>query len=47
MGCEATKGGGTTVVFGEIGETRELFAVIGTFILGIIIMIWIQRATSS
>ncbi len=35
------------MVFGEIGETRELFAVIGTFILGIIIMIWIQRATSS
>ena len=38
---------GEQVVFGEIGETRELFAVICTFILGIIIMIWIQRATSS
>ena len=34
------------MVFGEIGETRELFAVIGTFVLGIIIMIWIQRTTA-
>ena len=37
---------GKHVVFGEIGETRELFAVIGTFIIGILILIWIQRATT-
>lgn len=34
------------MLFGEVGETIELFVVMGTMVIGILIIIWIQRATS-
>lgn len=34
------------MVFGEVGETLELFIVMAMMALGIAIVMWIQRATS-
>lgn len=34
------------MLFGEVGETIELFVVLGTMIVGILLIMWIQRATS-
>ena len=34
------------MVFGEVGETIELFVVFLMMIIGILIIMWIQRTTS-
>lgn len=34
------------MLFGEVGETIELFAVMAMMIIGIAIVVWIQRVTS-
>lgn len=34
------------MLFGEVGETIELFVVLATMIVGILLIMWIQRATS-
>lgn len=34
------------MVFGEVGEARELLAVIIMIVIGLALIIWIQRATS-
>lgn len=34
------------MVFGEVGETLELFIVLGMTVLGIFIIYWIQKQTS-
>lgn len=34
------------MLFGEVGETIELFAVMAMMVIGIAIVVWIQRVTS-